>query len=567
MIQRNWKSFLTLGLMSLILVISIHMVRAHGSMQDPVSRVYDCYLQNPETPDTLACRDAIATGGTQPLYDWNEVNIGNAGGNHQALIPDGELCSAGRDKYAAFDEPRSDWARTIMPDSGTYVFLFNAYVPHNQGYFDIFVTKDGFNPATDLLTWADLELIERVVEPPIVDGNYYMPVELPQGKSGHHIIYTIWQRNDSLEAFYSCSDVWFGTAPTPTPTALPACTASNWTGGIVYEAGAVVTHNGREWTAKWGNNDVEPSSDGATNPWGILTFCQPGGPAPTATPGSGPTATPSAGGACSVDYNVVNEWGNGMQLDVTITNNDSTAVSGWTLEWVHVAGQQVTSGWNATISQSGNNVTASNPASHWNGTIGANGGTVAFGLQGTHTGSVVVPTTFILNGVACGGSPPPTATSVPPTATSVVPTATSVPPTATSIAPTATSVPPTATSVPPTATSVPPTATPGSGSTCRVDYTVTNQWSSGFNAEITIHNDGSSAINGWTLDYTFPGNQSIVNLWNGSHTQSGANVSVDNASYNGTIATGGSVSFGFQASYSGSNSSPTNFTLNGVACD
>ena len=41
-------------------------------------------------------------------------------------------------------------------------------------------------------------------------------------------------------------------------------------------------------------------------------------------------------------------------------------------------------GWNATLSQVGSTVTASNPANHWNGTIQPNGGSVTFGLQATH---------------------------------------------------------------------------------------------------------------------------------------------------------------------------------------
>src|SRR5512145_3289750 len=82
------------------------LARAHGSMLTPISRVYACYLENPETPDTVACRDAIVSGGTQALYDWNEVNLRDAAGRHRERIPDAQLCSAGRTKYAAFDQPR-----------------------------------------------------------------------------------------------------------------------------------------------------------------------------------------------------------------------------------------------------------------------------------------------------------------------------------------------------------------------------------------------------------------------------------------------------------------------------
>jgi O-glycosyl hydrolase len=105
------------------------------------------------------------------------------------------------------------------------------------------------------------------------------------------------------------------------------------------------------------------------------------------------------------------------------------------------------------------------------------------------------------------------------------------------------------------------TPTPGG---IHVSYQVANQWSGGFTANIVITNNGSAAINGWTLKFTFPGTQQITNLWNGQVTQSGTQVTITNASYNGTIAAGGgSVSLGFNGSWSGSNPAPTSFTLNG----
>ncbi|MGD0607248.1 MAG: cellulose binding domain-containing protein, partial [Streptosporangiaceae bacterium] len=74
----------------------------------------------------------------------------------------------------------------------------------------------------------------------------------------------------------------------------------------------------------------------------------------------------------------------------------------------------------------------------------------------------------------------------------------------------------------------------GSGA-CEVTYTP-DQWQGGFTADITITNTGSSVINGWTLKFTFPGNQMITNAWNGVESQSGENVTITNESYNATIA-------------------------------
>jgi lysophospholipase L1-like esterase len=91
-----------------------------------------------------------------------------------------------------------------------------------------------------------------------------------------------------------------------------------------------------------------------------------------------------------------------------------------------------------------------------------------------------------------------------------------------------------------------------------------NDWGSGATVSVTITNNGSSVINGWTLRWTFSGNQKITNIWNASYSQSGTSVTATNQSYNSTIpANGGSVSFGFNISYSGTNAKPTSFTLNG----
>ncbi|MEU9837398.1 cellulose-binding domain-containing protein, partial [Streptosporangium sp. NPDC048047] len=100
---------------------------------------------------------------------------------------------------------------------------------------------------------------------------------------------------------------------------------------------------------------------------------------------------------------------------------------------------------------------------------------------------------------------------------------------------------------------------------CRVDYTVTNQWPGGFGASVNITNLGDP-INGWKLTWSFSAGQTITQLWSGSHTQSGSQVTVSNVDYNGSLPTGGSANFGFNGASTGSNPAPTSFALNGVTC-
>ncbi|HEX3048114.1 MAG TPA: cellulase family glycosylhydrolase [Bacillota bacterium] len=100
-----------------------------------------------------------------------------------------------------------------------------------------------------------------------------------------------------------------------------------------------------------------------------------------------------------------------------------------------------------------------------------------------------------------------------------------------------------------------------------VAYVIQSDWGSGATINVTITNNSTAVVNGWTLAFTFPGNQTITNLWNGSYTQSGASVSVKDGGFNANIpAGGGSVNFGFNLNYSGSNAKPTSFTLNGTVC-
>ncbi|MBS2966870.1 cellulose binding domain-containing protein, partial [Actinocrinis puniceicyclus] len=103
------------------------------------------------------------------------------------------------------------------------------------------------------------------------------------------------------------------------------------------------------------------------------------------------------------------------------------------------------------------------------------------------------------------------------------------------------------------------------GGTCQVSY-VKNEWGGGFTANLTITDTGTTAINGWTLTWSFPGDQKVTNAWNATVTQTGSAASATNMSYNAAIAPGGNVQIGFQGTWSANDTNPTAFTLNGTAC-
>ena len=106
----------------------------------------------------------------------------------------------------------------------------------------------------------------------------------------------------------------------------------------------------------------------------------------------------------------------------------------------------------------------------------------------------------------------------------------------------------------------------GGGGTCHVIYTKNSEWPGGFTAQVGIANTGTTTINGWSLTFTFPGDQKITSNFNGGFSQTGENATLTNASYNGTIAPGASITDGFQGTWTSNDTNPTSFSVNGTAC-
>ncbi len=104
----------------------------------------------------------------------------------------------------------------------------------------------------------------------------------------------------------------------------------------------------------------------------------------------------------------------------------------------------------------------------------------------------------------------------------------------------------------------PSTSTPAPQKRCTATFTIASQWPGAFQGNITVTNTGTVPIDGWTVTWTFPNGQTITQMWNGSWSQSGANVTVNNVTYNGRVLPGQSVTVGFLANYNGTNAAPSN---------
>lgn len=99
-----------------------------------------------------------------------------------------------------------------------------------------------------------------------------------------------------------------------------------------------------------------------------------------------------------------------------------------------------------------------------------------------------------------------------------------------------------------------------------VSYNIQGSWNTGATVNVTIKNNSQKPINGWKLDWAFPGNQKITNIWCANGSQGENSVSAKDLGYNATIPVNGTVSFGFNISFTGSNEKPLSFTLNGKPC-
>jgi len=101
---------------------------------------------------------------------------------------------------------------------------------------------------------------------------------------------------------------------------------------------------------------------------------------------------------------------------------------------------------------------------------------------------------------------------------------------------------------------------------CKVVYTRASEWSGGFVANLTVTNTGTTSISGWSVGFTFAGDQTITSAWNTAFSQSGRKVTATNLAYNRVLNPGASTSFGLQGTWHTSDAPPTGFTLNGRTC-
>ncbi|WP_030542326.1 lytic polysaccharide monooxygenase [Streptomyces albus] len=207
------RAFALLFASLLCLVPWADTAAAHGSIVDPGARAYSCHQRwggdhmNPamQQEDPM-CWQAWQDN-PNAMWNWNGLYRNGVGGNFRSAIPDGQLCSGGNTesgRYRAMDAV-GPWKTTKISNNFTMKLYDQA--SHGADFFQVYVTKQGFDPATQKLTWGSLELVKTTGRFAPAQ-NISFDVSAP-GRTGNHVVFTIWQASHMDQSYYLCSDVTF----------------------------------------------------------------------------------------------------------------------------------------------------------------------------------------------------------------------------------------------------------------------------------------------------------------------------------------------------------------------
>jgi predicted carbohydrate-binding protein with CBM5 and CBM33 domain len=186
---------------------------AHGSATDPPSRNYGCWnrwgsdFQNP----AMATQDPMCWQAWQAnpnaMWNWNGLYRENVRGNHQAAIPDGQLCSAGHTESGRYDALDTVGPWQTVNKGRRFTLTITDQARHGADYLRVYLTKQGFDPSRQALGWGNLDLVSEAgrIAPA---GEYRIDVDAG-ARTGRHVVYTVWQASHMDQSYYFCSDVVF----------------------------------------------------------------------------------------------------------------------------------------------------------------------------------------------------------------------------------------------------------------------------------------------------------------------------------------------------------------------
>ena len=194
---------------------------SHGYVEYPKARQQICkddggywWPADGSAIPNAACRAAFQQSGGYMLTQHHEFSANVADYRNmaavQSTVSNGSLCAAGDGNKAGIDIPSASWQRTVvdLSQSQPLRLRFRATTPHNPSYWQIYISKAGFNAAAEALTWQHLQLIHQQADVVADAGYYTLDIPMPTDRTGPALLYTRWQRVDAAgEGFYNCSDI------------------------------------------------------------------------------------------------------------------------------------------------------------------------------------------------------------------------------------------------------------------------------------------------------------------------------------------------------------------------
>ncbi|MEE1829151.1 lytic polysaccharide monooxygenase [Streptomyces sp. BE20] len=164
------------------------------------------------TPPSRAALCGAGTVKNCGAIQWEPQSVEGTKGFPSRGPADGAICAGGNSRFAELDDPRGGgWPTTAVSAGQQRTFTWKFTARHATTNFKYYLTKAGYD-ATQKVTRANLELTPFLTVPyngAQVPGTVSHTATLPSGRTGHHVVVSVWEIADTGNAFYSCTDVKF----------------------------------------------------------------------------------------------------------------------------------------------------------------------------------------------------------------------------------------------------------------------------------------------------------------------------------------------------------------------
>ncbi len=486
----------------------------HGLMVEPPSRNATCGMPTDQRPDNATnpvCIDAFAqdqNGG----YQFMSVLTHDVGRQGVTPLP-GNVCGFDSETWDNYNNGNTtpwdlplDWPTTPV-SAGDFDIVWNiSWGPHfdDTEEFVYYITKPGFQYQVGVpLTWDDFEatpFCKQLYDDTNPGANpavttdkgaatFRTACQLP-ARSGRHVIYGEWGRNYyTFERFHGCIDVSFGGGG----TSNQAPTADPQSVTVEENSSVAITLSGSD-------------PDGTIDSYAIYS-----NPSNGSLTGSGANLnyTPNVGfvGSDTFSFTVRDNDGalsSPASVAITVTESDGGTVNQAPIADFTFAANELAVSFAGGLSSDPDN--GPSPLSYsWDfgdgTTSNATGPVHTYAASGSYQVTLTVSDGELSDAV---------------TKTVTV------------------------------------SEDPVGGGEVSCTYAISNQWNSGFVAEISITNNGSTAIDGWTVNWSYTDGSAVTSAWNSVFSGTGAGpYTASNLDWNRIIQPGQSVSFGFQGSHTG----------------